>query len=179
MELDQFSKQLDYAGTQVTYHAVGQRSKYLTIILIHGTGGTTEKHFSAIFPMLGMHQRVLSIDLNTPDKLDLSLSDFSDQVKALIQYEIAADEALTVVGYSLGAVIAAQVAAQLQNQMKRLILSLVGSKQVAYSNFVIQFGNNYLQRNQKHCPILSITAYIATTICVNGLNNKCWIWHDL
>lgn len=122
MELDQVSKQLDYAGTQVTYHAVGQRSKYPTIILIHGTGGTTEKHFGAIFPMLGMHQRVLSIDLNTPDKLDLSLSDFSDQVKALIQYEIAADEALTVVGYSLGAVIVAQVAAQLQNQVKRLIL---------------------------------------------------------
>lgn len=122
MELDAISKQYNHANTQLTYHEIGQRSKYPTILLIHGTGGTTDKHFNYIFPMLGIHQRVLSIDLYTADKEDLKLSDFTDQVEALIQHEIAQDEAITLVGYSLGALIAAQVAGHLKNRIKCLVL---------------------------------------------------------
>lgn len=122
MELDARSKQFPYTDTHVTYHEVGQRSEHPTIILIHGTGGNTHKHFNYIFPMLGIHQRVLSIDLYTPDKADLKLNDFSAQIEALIQHAIAEDEPITVVGYSLGAVIAAQVAAKLKQRISRLIL---------------------------------------------------------
>ncbi|MFZ0022885.1 alpha/beta fold hydrolase [Acinetobacter sp.] len=122
MDLDMITRQFPYADLQLTFHEVGQRSAFPTIILIHGTGGNTDKHFSYIFPMLGIHQRVLSIDLHTPDKADLALTDFSQQVEALIQHAVAEDETITVVGYSLGAVIAAQVAASLKQRVARLIL---------------------------------------------------------
>lgn len=122
MDLDMITRQFPYADLQLTFHEVGQRSAFPTIILIHGTGGNTDKHFSYIFPMLGMHQRLLSIDLHTPDKADLAISDFSQQVEALIQHAVAEDETITVVGYSLGAVIAAQVAASLKQRVARLIL---------------------------------------------------------
>lgn len=122
MDLDMITRQFPYADLQLTFHEVGHRSAFPTIILIHGTGGNTDKHFSYIFPMLGIHQRVLSIDLHTPDKADLKVTDFSQQVEALIQHAVAADETITVVGYSLGAVIAAQVAASLKQRVARLIL---------------------------------------------------------
>jgi len=122
MDLDMITQQCPYADLQLTFHEVGQRSAFPTIILIHGTGGNTDKHFSYIFPMLGIHQRVLSIDLHTPDKADLKVTDFSQQVEALIQHVVAEDETITVVGYSLGAVIAAQVAASLKQRVARLIL---------------------------------------------------------
>lgn len=122
MELDALSKQFPYADTQLTYHEIGQRSEHPTLILIHGTGGNTHKHFNYIFPMLGIHQRVLSIDLHTPDKVDLSLTDFSQQVEVLIQHAVADDEPITMVGYSLGAVIAVQVTANLKHRVARLIL---------------------------------------------------------
>lgn len=122
MDLDTITRQCPYGDQQLTYHEVGQKSSYPTIILIHGTGGNTDKHFSDIFPMLGIHQRVLSIDLYTPDKADLAVTDFSHQVEALIHHAVEEDEAITVVGYSLGAVIAAQVAASLKQRVARLIL---------------------------------------------------------
>ncbi len=122
MDLDMITRQCPYADLQLTFHEVGQRSAFPTIILIHGTGGNTDKHFSYIFPMLGIHQRVLSIDLHTPNKADLKVTDFSQQVEALIQHAVAKDEIITVVGYSLGAVIAAQVAASLKQRVARLIL---------------------------------------------------------
>ena len=122
MDLDMITRQFPYADLQLNFHEVGQRSAFPTIILIHGTGGNTDKHFSYIFPMLGIHQRVLSIDLHTPDKADLKVTDFSQQVEALIQHAVAEDEIITVVGYSLGAVIAAQVAASLKQRVARLIL---------------------------------------------------------
>lgn len=122
MDLDTITRQCPYGDQPLTYHEVGQKSSYPTIILIHGTGGNTDKHFSYIFPMLGIHQRVLSIDLYTPDKADLAVTDFSHQVEALIHHAVEEDEAITVVGYSLGAVIAAQVAASLKQRVARLIL---------------------------------------------------------
>lgn len=57
MDLDTITRQCPYGDLQLTYHEVGQKSSYPTIILIHGTGGNTDKHFSHIFPMLGIHQR--------------------------------------------------------------------------------------------------------------------------
>lgn len=122
MDLDMITRQFPYTDRELTFHEVGQRSAFPTIILIHGTGGNTDKHFSYIFPMLGIHQRVLSIDLHTPNKADLKVTDFSQQVEALIQHAVAKDEIITVVGYSLGAVIAAQVAASLKQRVARLIL---------------------------------------------------------
>ena len=46
MDLDTITRQCPYGDQQLTYHEVGQKSSYPTIILIHGTGGNTDKHFS-------------------------------------------------------------------------------------------------------------------------------------
>ena len=154
MDLDTITRQCPYGDQQLTYHEVGQKSSYPTIILIHGTGGNTDKHFSYIFPMLGIHQRVLSIDLHTPVKADLAVTDFSQQVEALIQHAVAEDEAITVVGYSLGAVIAAQVAASLKQRVARLILLAGWAKPVRCNNYGPRSGNSYLMINLRHCRIL-------------------------
>ena len=122
MDLDANAQYFQYQQHQIQFFQAGQRSQHPTIILIHGTGGNTDKHFNYIFPMLAVHQRVLSIDLYTPDRDDLTLHDFSAQVATLIAEQIAVDEQITLVGYSLGAVIAAQVAVELGTRISRLIL---------------------------------------------------------
>lgn len=179
MDLDTITRQCPYGDQQLTYHEVGQKSSYPTIILIHGTGGNTDKHFSYIFPMLGIHQRVLSIDLHTPDKADLAVADFSQQVEALIQHAVEADEVITVVGYSLGAVIAAQVAASLKQRVVRLILLAGWAKPVQCNNYEPRSGNSYLTINPQPYHILSIIACIAMITCLLELKNKCSIWHAL
>lgn len=122
MNLDATAQHFQYQQQSIAFYEAGQRSQYPTIILIHGTGGSTDKHFNYIFPMLAVHQRVLSIDLYTPDRDDLQVADFSAQVAALIEQQTEPDEEITVVGYSLGAVIAAQLAAELGERISRLIL---------------------------------------------------------
>lgn len=122
MDLDAKVQQFNHQQQSIRFYEAGQRSQHPTIVLIHGTGGSTDKHFNYIFPMLAVHQRVLSIDLYTPDRDDLEVHDFSAQVAALIDQYTEADEEITVVGYSLGAVIAAQLAAELGERISRLIL---------------------------------------------------------
>ena len=122
MHLDAKAQQFQYQQQSIQFYEAGQRSQHPTIILIHGTGGNTDKHFNYILPMLAVHQRVVSIDLYTPDRDDLEVHDFSAQVAALIEQYTEADEVITVVGYSLGAVIAAQVAAELGARISHLIL---------------------------------------------------------
>lgn len=122
MDLDASTHTFQYQQQNIQFHQAGQRTQHPTIILIHGTGGDTAKHFNYIFPMLSVQQRVLSIDLHTPDRDDLEVHDFSAQVAALIEQYVAQDETITVVGYSLGAVIAAQVAAELGERVAKLVL---------------------------------------------------------
>jgi pimeloyl-ACP methyl ester carboxylesterase len=122
MNLDATLQHFPYQEKNIQFYEAGSRNHHPTIILIHGTGGTTDKHFNYILPMLAVHQRVLSIDLYTPNRDDLEVDDFSAQVATLIAEKIASDEHITLVGYSLGAVIAAQVAAELGTRISRLIL---------------------------------------------------------
>lgn len=122
MHLDAKVQQFQYQQQSIQFYEAGQRSQHPTLVLIHGTGGNTDRHFNYIFPMLAVHQRVLSIDLYTPDRDDLEVHDFSAQVASLIAEQIAPDEKITLVGYSLGAVIAAQTAAELGERISRLIL---------------------------------------------------------
>ncbi|MEU9823237.1 alpha/beta fold hydrolase [Pseudonocardia alni] len=81
------------------------------MLLVHGTGGSTARHFGFLFPMLASAQRVVSVELHTPDV------DPADLVAALARQVVAVaedavgDTPVTLVGYSLGAVVAATVAA--------------------------------------------------------------------
>ena len=81
------------------------------------------------------------------------MTDFSHQVEALIHHAVEEDEAITVVGYSLGAVIAAQVAASLKQRVARLILLAGWAKPVRCNNYEPPSGNSYLMINLQHCRI--------------------------
>ena len=178
MDLDTITRQCPYGDQQLTYHEVGQKSSYPTIILIHGTGGNTDKHFSYIFPMLGIHQRVLSIDLHTPDKADLAVADFSQQVEALIQHAVEADEVITVVGYSLGAVIAAQVAASLKQRGTFDSVSRLGK-----TSSVQQLRTTIWQQlfNDQSATLPHFVNYClySDDYLSARTENKCSIWHAL
>lgn len=82
------------------------------------------------------------------------MTDFSQQVEALIQHAVAEDEAITVVGYSLGAVIAAQVAASLKQRVARLILLAGWAKPARCNNYGPRSGNSYLTINPQFYRIL-------------------------
>jgi pimeloyl-ACP methyl ester carboxylesterase len=80
-----------------------------TIVLIHGTGGSSKTHFRTLFPMLAARYRVLSVDLQTPDG-ELTLGSLSEQVGGVIDDRVPGRR-VHVVGYSLGALVAADMTA--------------------------------------------------------------------
>jgi pimeloyl-ACP methyl ester carboxylesterase len=110
-------------GLNVRYYDGGTpRNGEPTIVMVHGTGGTAESHFSALFSMLAGRHRVVAMDLATPDDgspLELELLD--EQVKAVIG-QVSPLHPVVLVGYSLGAVVAAITAAQAPGLVDRLVL---------------------------------------------------------
>lgn len=105
----------------VTYHdSVDPVSDRPTVVLIHGTGGSTAAHFPYLFPMLAVDQRVVSIDLAEPGHDGpLELGDLVAQVVAVL--ESVDVESVTLVGYSLGAVVALAVAGRHTDLVGRLV----------------------------------------------------------
>lgn len=91
-----------------------------TIVLVHGTGGSTSAHYSFLLPMLAADQRVISVDLSKTSAEAVSLIDLADQVEAVLRHAQAPK--LTLVGYSLGAVVTAAVAAAHPDLVDRLVL---------------------------------------------------------
>lgn len=81
-----------------------------TILLIHGTGGSAEGAFWALSPMLAMRHRVLAFTLKDPAADSASLLPYVEQAASVIR-AAAPGQAVHVVGYSLGAVVAAKLAA--------------------------------------------------------------------
>jgi pimeloyl-ACP methyl ester carboxylesterase len=93
------------------------------VVLVHGTGGSTQRHFPFLFPMLAAEQRVVSIDLATPDGDPAEGPDrLADQVLAVLG-QVFAGRPVTLVGYSLGAVVAAVVAARAPASVRALVLA--------------------------------------------------------
>ncbi len=82
-----------------------------TILLLHGTAGSAENNFWALFPMLAMRHRVIALDFVDPDAATPEAGAYIEQVLAVIQ-AANGDEPVHLVGYSFGAVIAALHAAQ-------------------------------------------------------------------
>ena len=80
-----------------------------TVVLVHGTGGSASTHFRTLFPMLTTRYRVIALDLQTTNG-DLSLGYLSAQVSRVID-ERAPNQGVHLVGYSLGALVAADLAA--------------------------------------------------------------------
>lgn len=114
----------DAAGTKVKYFDAGPHtSDRLPIVLIHGTSGSTLQHFGYLFPLLAVRQRVISVELALPADLSghLSLEHLEAQVLAVIAAAVP-DRKVTLLGYSLGAVIAAFTAARHLHLVANLVL---------------------------------------------------------
>lgn len=97
-------------STSITYYDTGtpgdERS---TIVMVHGTGGTTEAHFRTLYPLLAARHRVIGLDLVVTDESDLDA--LISQVVAVINAR-SGGVPVHLVGYSLGAVIAAALAGE-------------------------------------------------------------------
>ncbi|PCI87654.1 MAG: alpha/beta hydrolase [Hyphomicrobiales bacterium] len=118
-------KKLTVNDVEITYFDSGKQdiSDRLPLVMIHGTGGRTDSHFGYLFPLAAQRQRVISIDLAQP-KLkseSLSLEHLSAQVMAVVNHVIP-DEKITLLGYSLGSVIAASIASAFPKTVENLIL---------------------------------------------------------
>lgn len=108
----------------IRYHDSGPRPTHdgrLPLIMVHGTSGNTQSHFGYLFPMLATRQRVISIDLSPPAGTDLSLAQLAAQVHAVAEQRLAG-QAYTLLGYSLGAVIAAFLAGTQPQAIRQLVL---------------------------------------------------------
>lgn len=88
------------------------------VVLLHGTFGSTASHFGLVFPELARHRRVIGLDLQVGDTL--KLSDLTEQVGMLIDGLGLRDPHL--VGYSLGAVVAAAFAGIRADDVGKLVL---------------------------------------------------------
>ncbi|WP_437773357.1 alpha/beta fold hydrolase [Arthrobacter sp. KNU40] len=108
-------------GVEVFFHDTGVPGDgRSTIALIHGTGGSTELHFSTLFPMLAARHRVIGIDLQA-EKGTVELGDLVAQAAAVLR-ERMGRRAVALVGYSLGAVVAARLVAGDEHHVDSLVL---------------------------------------------------------
>ena len=109
------------AGTDVTYYDSGPvDNRAGTIVLIHGTGGSAYGSFWALMPMLSFKYKVVALDLADSRGEQTSISDYVDQTLAVI--DATTSKPVTVVGYSLGAVVAARLASARPDVVSNLVL---------------------------------------------------------
>lgn len=110
-------------GAAVRYFTAGPAdTSRAPIVMIHGTGGSTQAHFGFLFPMIAVRRRVVSLDLAPPaGKGELTLDALERQVLAVLATELPGRK-VTLIGYSLGAVLAAFVAARNPEAVENLVL---------------------------------------------------------
>lgn len=92
------------------------------LVLLHGTSGSTAAHFGFLYPVLAARQRVISIDWAQVDlSRALETDDLVEQVTTAIRH-LLPGQRIVLLGYSLGAVVAAKIAADHPDLVDRLIL---------------------------------------------------------
>jgi Predicted hydrolases or acyltransferases (alpha/beta hydrolase superfamily) len=109
-------------GVSVQYRVAGPENDRLPLVLVHGTAGSIDGHYGYIFPMMAYRQRVIALDWSEPTGDTVELTDLVAQVKAVIEAEVP-NGPVTLMGYSLGACVAAKVAAEMGTKIKNLILT--------------------------------------------------------
>lgn len=109
-------------GISISYYDSNPSDKGRgTIVLLHGTAGSAENNFWALYPMLAMRHRVVALDFVDPDEDVPDAEAYLRQVLAVIQ-AANGDAPVHLVGYSFGAVIAALFAAQQSARVASLTL---------------------------------------------------------
>ncbi|MDZ7792961.1 MAG: alpha/beta hydrolase [Spirochaetia bacterium] len=109
----------------VTYYETYGNPQNSTLVLLHGIGADTNmwKHQRKIFSENGYH--VIALDLLTHGKSskmkDLSLYDWSNQITELMEY--LSIEKATLIGVSMGGVIAQHFAITYPNKLANLVIS--------------------------------------------------------
>lgn len=111
-------------GAEVTCHLYGTaHDGQDPIVLLHGIGGNTTLHFAFLLPMLARQHHVMAIDFgdphlseNDPLKLEHLVNQACDAIDALLP-----DRNISLIGYSLGAEVAASIAA-FHPAVKQLVL---------------------------------------------------------
>ncbi|ANY17865.1 alpha/beta fold hydrolase [Bordetella pseudohinzii] len=115
---DVYTGRVSAGDVPVTYYdSAPGAAEAKTIVLLHGTGGSAENNFWALFPMLAMRHRVVALDFVDPETPGAQA--YLDQVQAVVQ---ALDGPVHLVGYSFGAVIGALYAARHGGQLASLTL---------------------------------------------------------
>ncbi|MFL4396752.1 alpha/beta hydrolase [Acinetobacter pittii] len=160
MEQESFeTKQIPYEGKNISVHITGPQNDKNTIVLIHGTGGSTHTHFNHIFPMLGVRQQVVSIDLLHKDSDVFELDDYLKQVQFVIDY-LLPSEKITLVGYSLGAVISTYTAAKLKTRINKLVTLCGWVKTTSTQKFYHEILENlYLEKSPVLAKHITLNAF--------------------
>jgi pimeloyl-ACP methyl ester carboxylesterase len=151
------SGEVEVDGVSVRYRVAGPANDRLPIVLIPGTAGSIDGHYGNIFPMMAHRQRVIALDWAEPAGETLELGQLVDQVRAVIDAEVP-DTPVTLMGYSLGAVVAAQVAADLGGKITNLILAAGWLKTDTHQKM-----RNHVWRSLRDQNSPSITEYM--TFC--------------
>ncbi|QTH59212.1 alpha/beta hydrolase [Corynebacterium hindlerae] len=89
------------------------------IVLLHGTFGSTASHFGLVFPELARHHRVIGLDFQ-PVQQELTVSQLVEQTRQLI--DGLGLQRPVIVGYSLGAVVAAAFAGTHPELLSQLVV---------------------------------------------------------
>lgn len=116
------------AGVSVRYYDGGHGVEGAPpIALVHGTGGKVDTHFFTVYPMLASRHRVIGIELSdlnclTADKqAPLTVQSLARQVNGVLE-RLAPGQKVILVGYSLGAAVAVEVAARSTESIGKLVL---------------------------------------------------------
>lgn len=94
-----------------------------TVVLLHGTGGTAEQSFWALFPMLATKYRTIALTYDMEAE-SVTLTDLVDQTSAVIE-DRSPGSPVVLVGHSLGAVVATTVAA-VRRELVETLVSVAG-----------------------------------------------------